>query len=62
MAVVDIGLIVKELAIAVGKRLEASKRLPETVQRIQRTIGQVVGATEDVQLDKPTENALSTIK
>ena len=62
MAVLDIGVIVRDIAIATQRRLEAAQRLPETVARVKRTLGQVIGATEDVQLDKPTENALGTIK
>ena len=62
MMAVDMGAIVRDLAIATARRLEAAKRLPETVARVKRTVGQVVGATQDIQMDRPTENALATIQ
>ena len=62
MAVVDLTSLVRDLATMVGERLGAAKRLPETVARVKRTVGQVVGATQDIQLDGPTEHALATIK
>ena len=46
--VVDVGAVVRELAEATEQRLAAAKRLPEIVNRVKRTMGHVVGATEDV--------------
>ena len=60
MMVVDVGVLVRDLANATARRLEAAKRLPETIARVKRTVGQVIGATQDVQLDRPTKNALNT--
>lgn len=62
LLVVDVGLLVRDLAIATQRRLEAAKRLPETVSRVNRTMGHVVGAIDDVQMDKGTETVLNTIK
>ena len=58
--VVDVGAVVRELALATAQRLAAAKRLPETVNRVKRTMGHVVGATDDVQHDKQTETVLTT--
>ena len=39
MMVVDVGVLVRDLANATARRLEAAKRLPETIARVKRTVG-----------------------
>ncbi|GMI08879.1 hypothetical protein TrLO_g10196 [Triparma laevis f. longispina] len=62
MAVVELGLVVKFIASETSKRLEAARALPETIAKVKRTVGQIIGATEDVQEDKGTLHSLKTIK
>ncbi|GMI02461.1 hypothetical protein TrVE_jg11959 [Triparma verrucosa] len=62
MPVVELGQVVFALAGETAKRLEAAKLLPETIAKVKRTVGQIIGATEQVQSDKPTEHALSSIR